>query len=230
MNTDWLQRTEMLIGPYGLHRLRKAKVIIFGLGGVGGAAAEALARAGIGTLGLVDKDILEETNLNRQIIALRSTLGKPKVEVMAARIRDIDPSIEVTTYHQFYLPETASEIPLDSYDYVVDAIDNVTGKIELICRCNQQGIPLISSMGMGNRLDPLEIRVADIFETQVCPLAKVMRKELRQRGIPQLRVVYSLENPVKQTPPGSIAFVPPVAGMVMACQVVKNMLEDMDES
>jgi len=230
LNIDWLRRTERLIGSEGVERLQKGKVLVFGIGGVGGSAAEALARAGIGTLGLVDKDILEETNLNRQVIALRSTLGKPKVAIMEDRIKDINPEACVVSYHQFYLPEMAEDIVLENYDYVVDAIDNVTAKIELICRCYEKRIPIISSMGMGNRMDPLKMQVADIYETEICPLAKVVRKELRKRGVPQLEVIYSRESPLKQTPPGSISFVPPVAGMVMASLVVKRILEANDEN
>jgi len=227
-------RTELLIGKEALERLKKSKVAVFGIGGVGSFAAEALARAGIGKFVLVDKDVVEITNLNRQLIATRKTLGRPKAEIMKERILDINPEAEVTVYQAFYLPETASELIQDDYDYIVDAVDTVTAKIDLVVQAKKRGIPIISSMGAGNKLDPTRFRVADIYSTSVDPLAKVMRRELRSRGIESLKVVYSDEPPIKPMEseektarrhvPGSIACVPPVAGMIMAGEVVKDII------
>ena len=227
-------RTELLIGKEALERLKKSKVAVFGIGGVGSFAAEALARAGIGKFVLVDKDVVEITNLNRQLIATRKTLGRPKAEIMKERILDINPEAEVTVYQAFYLPETASELIQDDYDYIVDAVDTVTAKIDLVVQAKKRGIPIISSMGAGNKLDPTRFRVADIYSTLVDPLAKVMRRELRSRGIESLKVVYSDEPPIKPMEseektarrhvPGSISFVPPVAGMIIAGEVVKDII------
>jgi ThiF family. len=227
-------RTELLIGKEALERLKKSKVAVFGIGGVGSFAAEALARAGIGKFVLVDKDVVEITNLNRQLIATRKTLGRPKAEIMKERILDINPEAEVTVYQAFYLPETASELIQDDYDYIVDAVDTVTAKIDLVVQAKKRGIPIISSMGAGNKLDPTRFRVADIYSTSVDPLAKVMRRELRSRGIESLKVVYSDEPPIKPMEseektarrhvPGSISFVPPVAGMIIAGEVVKDII------
>lgn len=219
------ERTSLLIGEAGLDILSRAKVAIFGIGGVGGYAAESLARAGIGTLDLIDKDIVDETNLNRQIIALQQTIGRDKVEVMAERIRQIDPDIEVHPYKLFYLPENAASFDLSQYDYIIDAIDNVTAKLELAVRANTSQIPLISSMGTGNKLDASGFRIADISKTSGCPLAKIMRKELKARGIEHLKVVYSDTVPARNRPPGSISFVPPVAGLLMAGEVVRDLLK-----
>jgi len=227
-------RTELLIGKEALERLKKSKVAVFGIGGVGSFAAEALARAGIGKFVLVDKDVVEITNLNRQLIATRKTLGRPKAEIMKERILDINPEAEVTVYQAFYLPETASELIQDDYDYIVDAVDTVTAKIDLVVQAKKRGIPIISSMGAGNKLDPTRFRVADIYSTSVDPLAKVMRRELRSRGIESLKVVYSDDPPIKPMEseektarrhvPGSISFVPPVAGMIIAGEVVKDII------
>jgi len=232
------QRTKALIGENSFEKLNKAKVIVFGIGGVGSYVVEALARAGIGTIGLVDKDIVDETNINRQLIALSSTVGKLKTEVARERIMDINPECEVKAYSIFYLPETASKINLSEYDYIVDAIDNVTAKIMLVEEAKQKNIPIISSMGTGNKLDPMAFEVADIYETTVCPLAKVMRKELRTRDIDSLKVVYSKELPVhtgfsvetenliasRRPAPSSISFVPSVAGLIIAGEVIKDII------
>ena len=190
-------RTELLIGEEALQTLKNKRVAVFGVGGVGGYAVEALARTGIGTLDLVDKDVVDETNINRQIIALQSTIGKPKVEVAKERCLDINPEMTINTHQVFYLPDTADEFDFTDYDYVIDAIDTVTGKLQLIEAAKKANVPVISSMGAGNKLNPAEFEVADISETSVCPLAKVMRKELRDRGIESLKVVYSKEAPIK---------------------------------
>ncbi len=221
-----LDRTELLIGKENIEKLKSKRVAVFGVGGVGGFAVEALARTGIGTLDLIDKDVVDETNINRQIIALQSTIGQPKVEVAKQRCLDINPEITVNTHQVFYLPETADQFNFKEYDYVVDAIDTVTGKLQLIEAANEAGVPIISSMGAGNKLDPTQFEVADISETSVCPLAKVMRKELRDRGIEHLKVVYSKEQPIKvdADSPGSVAFVPSVVGLIIASEVIKDLL------
>ena len=219
------ERTALLIGEAGLDILKYSRIAIFGIGGVGGYAAEALARAGIGTLDLVDKDIVDETNLNRQIIALHDTIGRNKVDVMAERIQNIDPEIVVHPIKMFYLPENAAEFDLSPYDYIIDAIDNITAKLELAVRAQKLQIPLISSMGTGNKLDASGFRISDISKTSGCPLAKIMRKELQQRGINHLKVVYSDMVPARNRPPGSISYVPPVAGLLMAGEVVRDLLK-----
>lgn len=217
-------RTELLLGEEGMERLRKARVAVFGVGGVGGHVVEALARSGIGTIDLIDKDTISLSNLNRQIVALRSTIGRPKVEVAKERVMDINPDATVHMYQTFYLPETAQLFDFTQYDYVVDAIDTVTGKIELVMQAEQAKTPIISSMGAGNKLDPTAFQVADIYKTSVCPLAKVMRRELKKRGIKKLKVVYSQEQPVSsQRPPGSTAFVPSVVGLIIAGEVIKDI-------
>ena len=222
-------RTELLIGKEGIEKLQNAKVAVFGIGGVGSFAVEGLVRAGIGNFVLVDKDIVDITNLNRQIIATRKTVGKPKVEVAKERILEINPNAKVETYQQFFMPD--SEGILDNtVDYIVDAVDTVTAKIELVVRANKLNIPIISSMGTGNKLDPTRFEVTDIYKTSVCPLAKVMRKELRSRGIEKLKVVYSKEEPIKSGTdrnqvPGSISFVPSVAGLIIAEEVVKGIVK-----
>lgn len=228
-------RTTRLIGRENMERLARARVAVFGIGGVGGYAVEALARSGVGALDLIDADLVEESNLNRQLVALESTLGRPKVEVAAERIRDISPSCRVTTHQIFFLPETAGQFDFTRYDYVVDAIDTVSGKLMLVEQAYGAGVPVISSMGAGNKLDATAFRVADIYDTKVCPLAKVMRRELRKRGISGLKVVYSEEEPIpstegsgepvpgKRQSPGSVAFVPSVAGLIMAGEVVKDL-------
>lgn len=219
------ERTALLIGEAGLDILKYSRIAIFGIGGVGGYVAEALARAGIGTLDLVDKDIVDETNLNRQIIALHDTIGRNKVDVMAERIQNIDPEIVVHPIKMFYLPENAAEFDLSPYDYIIDAIDNITAKLELAVRAQKLQIPLISSMGTGNKLDASGFRISDISKTSGCPLAKIMRKELKQRGINHLKVVYSDMVPARNRPPGSISYVPPVAGLLMAGEVVRDLLK-----
>ena len=228
-------RTELLTGEEGLWRLRKARVAVFGIGGVGGHAVEALARSGIGHFLLVDDDVISESNLNRQIIALRSTMGQYKTRVMKARIADICPETEVETRECFFLPENRDAFDFGAYDYVVDAIDTVSGKLALVQCCQEAGTLVISAMGAGNKMDPGKLMVTDIYETQVCPLARVMRRELKKRGIRRLKVVYSTEEamtPKKQIRsgasgkviPGSMAFVPGAAGLLLASEVVKDLL------
>lgn len=217
-------RTEILIGKEGLERLKCSTVAVFGVGGVGGYAVEALARSGVGCLHLIDNDKVSVSNLNRQIIATFSTIGRYKVDVAKERILDINPEARVYSRRTFYMPDTAQEFDFTGYDYVVDAIDTVTGKLALIQQADQAGVPVISSMGAGNKLEALAFEVADIYQTSVCPLAKVMRKELKKRGIKKLKVVYSKEPPVSSSrPPGSIAFVPAVAGLILAGEVVKDL-------
>ncbi len=229
-------RTEMLLGADALEKLKNSRVAVFGIGGVGGYVVEALARAGIGALDIIDNDTVAPSNLNRQIIATRKTIGRYKTDVAAERIADIDPECTVRAHRLFYLPETAALFDFTKFDYVVDAIDTVTGKLTLIEQANAAGTPIICSMGTGNKLDPAAFEVADIYQTSVCPLARVMRTECRKRGIKKLKVVYSKEPPVRpQTKcgevgsrrgtPGSVPFVPPVAGMIIAGEVVKDIIE-----
>ena len=224
-------RTEMLLGAAGMERLARARVAVFGVGGVGGHVVEALARSGVGALDLVDADVVSPSNLNRQIVALLSTVGQYKVDVAAARVRDINPDCRVTPHRVFYGPETAAQFDFSQYDYVVDAIDTVTGKVQLIVQAKAAGVPIICAMGAGNKLDPTRFEVSDIHDTTVCPLARVMRRECRRRGIEGVKVVYSREEPV-ETPrpgagekpvPGSTAFVPAVAGLILAGEVVKDL-------
>ena len=247
---DQRVRTEMLIGAEGMARLRGARVAVFGLGGVGGYVAEALARAGIGTLDLIDNDRVAVSNLNRQIIALHSTLGQTKVEAAAARVRDIDPEIRLNLYQCFYLPETRNQFDFSAYDYVVDCIDTVTAKLDLVMQCRAVGTPIVCALGTGNKLDPTRLELSDISKTSVCPLARVMRKELRRRGVEHLKVVWSREEPIPprfqpepeaeapQDPndpeafgnkrrgiPGSSPFVPPAAGLILASAVVRDLLK-----
>ena len=227
------ERTERLLGADALTKLQNARVAVFGVGGVGGYVVEALARSGIGTLDLIDNDTVALSNINRQIIALHSTLGMPKVEVAATRVKDINPDINVNVHRTFFLPDTAHLFSFTDYDYVVDAIDTVTGKISLIECAKNAGCPIISSMGAGNKLDPTAFRVADIYKTSVCPLAKVMRRELKKRGIKNVKVVYSQEEAItpitseeetgRKQVPGSIAFVPSVVGLIIAGEVVKDL-------
>lgn len=225
-------RTELLIGKQGVKKLQKSKVAIFGIGGVGSYVVEGLARAGIGNFILVDKDEVDITNINRQIIATNSTVGKPKVEVAKTRILEINPNALVQTYQEFFMPETKGILD-ETIDYIVDCVDTVTAKIELIKRAKELNIPIISSMGTGNKLNPTMFEVTDIYKTSVCPLAKVMRKELKARGIESLKVVYSKEEPIKtnkvneetgKPTPGSISFVPSVAGLIIAGEVIKDIL------
>ena len=221
-------RTEMLIGKDGLSCLSKSKVLIFGIGGVGGYVTEALARSGVGSMVLVDNDTVSVTNINRQIIATDSTVGMYKTEVMKTRILDINPEAQVEVRNCFYLPENAEEFDFSRYDYIVDAIDTVTAKLDIIERAGKASVPVISCMGTGNKLDPTKLVVTDIYKTSVCPLAKVMRRELRKRGITGLKVVYSTEEPIKNEEigrvPGSVAWVPPVAGLIAASEVVKDLI------
>lgn len=235
---DQFSRTELLIGEEALEKLRHARVAVFGVGGVGGYVVEALARSGIGTLDLIDNDCVDITNMNRQIIATMDNIGKPKVEVAKERVLKINPQMTVHTHQMFYLPETASEFDFSKYDYVVDAIDTVSGKIALVMQAKEAGTPIICAMGAGNKLDPTAFEVTDIYKTTVCPLAKVMRRELKKRGIKKLKVVYSKEQPIspkqnqeelqasgKRQIPGSIAFVPSVAGLIIAGEVIKDLMK-----
>ncbi len=231
-------RTERLVGKDGMERLYRARVAVFGVGGVGGYTVEALARSGIGTLDLIDPDTVSLTNLNRQIFALQSTLGRRKVDAAKERIADINPRAVVNTYPVFYMPATSGQFDFREYDYIVDAIDTVTGKIALAEQAQAAGTPIISSMGAGNKMDPAAFMVADLYETSVCPLAKVMRRELKKRGIKNLKVVYSREvprkpavidlaggaDPQRNIVPASNAFVPAAAGFIMAGEVVKDLL------
>lgn len=228
-------RTEYLLGSEALARLEKAHVAVFGIGGVGGYVCEALARSGVGSFDLIDRDTVSLSNINRQIIATHKTVGRQKVEVMRERILDINPRAAVNVHSVFFLPDQASAFPFDRYDYVVDAVDTVTAKIELVIQAQRYGIPVISSMGAGNKLDGSRFRVADIYDTKVCPLAKVMRRELKKRGVRELKVVYSEETPRTAADtcgkndgsriPGSVAFVPSVAGLLIAGEVVKDLAE-----
>ena len=226
-------RTALLLGDEAIEKLKNSRVAVFGVGGVGGYVVEALARSAVGTLDLIDKDTVSLSNINRQIIALHSTVGQLKTEVAAARARDINPDITVHTHNVFYLPETAQDFDFSAYDYVVDAIDTVSGKIALVEQAKANNTPIISSMGAGNKLDATAFEVADITKTSVCPLARVMRRELKKRGIEHLKVVYSKEEPLSSTLtddesgkaiPGSIAFVPSVVGLIIAGEVIKDLV------
>ena len=223
---EQFSRTEMLIGKENIEKLWQAKVAIFGIGGVGSYVVEALARAGIGNFMLVDNDNISISNLNRQIIATHDTIGMPKVDVAKKRILSINPKANVEVYKQFFLPETQGILD-NTVSYIVDAIDTVTAKIELVQRAKALNIPIIASMGTGNKLDATKFEVADIYETSVCPLAKVMRKELKQRGIEKLKVVYSKEQPIKVEGkvPASISFVPSAAGLIIAGEVIKDLIK-----
>ena len=222
------------MGNDGVTKLKASRVAVFGIGGVGGYAVEALARSGVGALDLVDDDKVCLTNINRQIIATHSTIGMHKVDVAAERVADINPDCTVTKHKTFYLPETADKFDFSQYDYVIDAIDTVTGKIALVEQAARANVPIISCMGAGNKLDPTAFEVADIYETSVCPLARVMRRELKKRGIDKLKVVYSKEEPIhpeaseeqynRRETPGSVAFVPAVAGLILAGEVVKDLI------
>lgn len=242
-------RTQLLLGESAMQELANKRVAVFGIGGVGGYACEALVRSGIGAFNLIDDDKVCLTNLNRQIIATRKTVGKYKTEVMKERMLEINPNVDVRIHNCFFLPENADEFPFDEYDYIIDAVDTVTAKISIIMKANELGIPVISSMGAGNKLDPTAFRVADIYKTRVCPLAKVMRRELKKRGIKKLKVVYSQEKPTRPIEdmsiscrshcicppgaahkcterrdiPGSTAFVPSVVGLIIAGEVIKDL-------
>ena len=242
---DQYSRTQLLLGAEAMTKLHDSRVAVFGVGGVGGFCVEALARAGVGALDLYDDDTVSESNLNRQLAALRSTIGQPKAEVLARRVADINPDCTVRAIRMFYLPQNADTVDLDQYDYVVDCIDTVAAKLDIAQRCARMNIPLISAMGTGNKLDPTGFQVTDISKTQGCPLARVMRKELRKRGINHLKVVYSKEEPLspaqpiqteapagqdtrpgstaRRATPGSIPFVPAAAGLVLASAVVRDI-------
>ena len=248
-------RTEILIGAENMDKIKSARVAVFGVGGVGGYTVEALVRSGIGTIDLIDNDKVSVTNINRQIIATTSTVGKYKVDVAKERILDINPEAKVNIYKTFYLPETADQFDFRQYDYVIDAIDTVTGKLEIIQQAKNAGVPVISAMGAGNKLDPTAFRVADIYETKMCPLARVMRNALRKRGIKSLKVVYSEEQPrrplddsenscrtqcvcppgtvrkctVRRDIPGSTAFVPSVVGLIVAGEVLNDLAAQVEE-
>jgi len=237
--SDQFSRTELLLGKAAMERLKSSRVAVFGIGGVGGYVCEALARSGVGSFDLTDNDIVSLTNLNRQIIATHKTIGREKVEVMKERILEINPNADVRIHKCFFLPENADDFPFEEYDYIVDAVDTVTAKIRLVEKAEEKNIPVISSMGAGNKLDASRFKVADIYETRVCPLAKVMRHELKKRNIRKLKVVYSEEIPVrpaadprlseeeqsagKRSVPGSVAFVPSVAGLIIAGEVIKDL-------
>ncbi|MCH5261784.1 MAG: tRNA threonylcarbamoyladenosine dehydratase [Lachnospiraceae bacterium] len=249
---DQFSRTELLLGKAAMDKLSGSRVAVFGIGGVGGYVCEALVRSGVGAFDLVDDDKVCLTNLNRQIIATRRTVGQYKTEVMKERILEINPNADVRVRNAFFLPENADTFPFEEYDYVVDAVDTVTAKIEIIMRAQEKGIPVISSMGAGNKLDGSAFRVADIYKTKVCPLAKVMRRELKKRGVKKLKVVYSEEMPTRPIDdmriscrtgcicppgakhkcterrdiPGSVAFVPSVAGLIIAGEVIKDLTQD----
>lgn len=226
-------RTEMLFGNDSTEKLKLKKVLVFGVGGVGGYVCEALARTGVGTIDIVDNDKVSVSNINRQIIALHSTVGEYKTEVMKRRMLDINPNISTTIYNIFYLPETSCEFDFSKYDYIVDAIDTVSGKIELVLQAQASNTPIISSMGAGNKIDPCAFEVSDIYKTSVCPLARVMRTELKKRGVKHLKVVYSKEEPIQvqsteaqgKRAPGSCAFIPSVIGLIIASEVIKDLLK-----
>lgn len=229
------ERTALIFGIENIEKLEKSRVLIFGVGGVGGFAVEALARSGIGAIDIIDNDIISESNLNRQIIALHSTIGKYKVDIMEERIKDINPNCKVEKYKTFYLPENSNQFDFTKYDYIVDCIDTISGKIEIIKNAKEKNIPVISSMGAGNKIDPTKFVVTDISKTSVCPLARVMRRELKNRGIEHLKCVFSTEksltsvileiNPeTKKQTPGSNAFVPSVAGLIIASEVIKDLV------
>ena len=234
MSREQFTRTERLLGADAMERLAASRVAVFGVGGVGGYAVEALARSGVGTLDLIDNDKVCESNLNRQIIALHSTLGQYKVDVAAQRARDINPDITVNAHKLFYTPETAGELDFRSYDYIIDAIDTVTGKLDLAVKAQEYQIPVISSMGAGNKLDPGRFVVTDLAKTTMDPLARIMRKELKKKGIRHLKVVYSTEKPIpvepvdteaslRRTTPGSTAWVPAAAGLMLAGEVIRDL-------
>jgi len=237
MNADPFSRTRLLLGDEGMARLAAARVAVFGLGGVGGSAAEALARSGVGALDLFDDDAVSLTNLNRQAVATVDTLGLAKVDAMAARIAAVAPNARVERHRMFYVPENAGEVDLSVYDYVVDAVDTVAAKLELAVRATALGVPVISAMGAGNKLDPTKLVISDIYKTAVCPLARVMRRELRKRGVRRLKAAWSTEPPAavlgtlaeenvahpRRSTPGSTAFVPPAMGLAIAAEVVRTL-------
>lgn len=226
-------RSELLLGRAGMDKLKNSRVAVFGIGGVGGHAAEALARTGVGRLDLFDNDTVSLTNVNRQIVATLDKVGEYKVDVMKERIAQINPEAEVSAYRCFFMPDNSAEFDFTKYDYVIDAVDTVTAKLELVMKCREANVPIICSMGAGNKLDATAFEVADIYKTSVCPLARVMRNELRKRGVKKLKVVYSQEPPMTPLPsdedcakkvvPGSVAFVPSVAGLILAGEVIKDL-------
>lgn len=243
---EQFSRTELLLGSTAMTRLERARVAVFGVGGVGGYAVEALVRSGLGAIDIVDNDVVSVSNINRQIIATHSTVGRSKTEVMAERIRDINPECQVTAHQCFYLPETQDKFDFSRYDYIVDAVDTVTAKLALVLEAKRCQIPIISSMGAGNKLDATAFMVADVYETSVCPLARVMRRELKKRNVDSLKVVYSKEIPKnlltderqhinsetewqegvrRRSTPGSTAFVPSVAGLILAAEVIKDLTD-----
>lgn len=229
--TDFLERTRAMLGDDAIEKLNKSRVAVFGVGGVGGYTVEALVRSGIGEIDVFDKDTVSISNINRQIIATQSTVGMSKVEAIKARIHEINPECKVNIHEVFYLPENAHNYDFACYNYIVDAVDTVTAKLEIIHRAKEADIPVISSMGTGNKLDPTRLEVADISKTTVCPLARVMRRELKSRGINHLKVVYSKEEPRKtaitedgRNAPASVAFVPSVAGLIIAGEVIKDII------
>ena len=234
MTENPFARSAAMLGEDAMSRLQSARVAVFGVGGVGGYVCEALVRSGIGTLDVFDKDDVSVTNLNRQIIALRSTVGQDKVSVLAARMRDINPDVVINEHKVFYLPENADDFDLSQYDYVVDAVDTVAAKIELAVRCEQLNVPLIAAMGAGNKLDPSKLQIADVYKTSVCPLARAMRTTLRKKGVKRLTVAYSTEEPLRPVEaidnggmrkdvPGSMAFVPSAMGLLIASHVVRQI-------
>lgn len=234
---NMFSRTELLLGKTNIDKLKKSTVIVFGIGGVGSYVVEALTRVGVGKIVIVDKDDISISNINRQLPATQQTIGLSKVKIMKERMLSINPEITVVAKQEFYLPGRADEFLNDDLDYIVDAVDNVTAKLDLICCAKEKNIPIISSMGTGNKLDPTRLEIADIKKTSVCPLAKVMRKELRKRNVDSVKVVYSKEepvvpmtvdeegNPIRSSVPGSISFVPSVAGLIIASEVVKDLLK-----
>lgn len=231
MEENQFERTALLLGKASVEKLAEKRVAVFGVGGVGGFVCEGLVRAGIGAIDIVDKDTVALSNLNRQLIALHSTVGKNKVDVLEERLKDINKNLIIKKYKCFFLPETSETFDFREYDYVVDAIDTVTGKIELILKAKEAGVPIISAMGAGNKLDPTAFQVSDIYKTSVCPLARVMRRELKKRGVEKLKVVYSKEEPIKpqfeegeEVVPGSISFVPPALGLIIAGEIVKDLI------
>lgn len=231
MEENQFERTALLLGKASVERLARKRVAVFGVGGVGGFVCEGLVRAGIGAIDIVDKDTVALSNINRQLIALHSTVGKNKVDVLEERLKDINKNLIIKKYKCFFLPETSETFDFREYDYVVDAIDTVTGKIELILKAKEAGVPIISAMGAGNKLEPAGFQVSDIYKTSVCPLARVMRRELKKRGVDKLKVVYSKEETIKpqfeegeEVVPGSISFVPPVVGLIIAGEIVKDLI------
>ena len=231
---DRFVRTALVFGDEGMERLTKARVAVFGVGGVGGHCVQALARAGIGAIDVFDDDVVSVSNINRQAVAMTSTIGRPKVEVIRDQILDINPEAVVTCHQMFYTPEIADSVDLSCYDYIVDAIDTVKAKVELICRAKALGVSIISAMGAGNKLDPTRFEVEDLSKTSVCPLCRVMRTQLKKRGVVHHKVVYSREEPVRvvadesngRHAPGSVSFVPPVMGLILAGEVIKDLAKN----